>query len=538
MSGSARGRAGYPLALGASAILVLLVAVGGWGVGTTLAGAVVAPGHLEAEGERQAIEHAEGGVLAEILARDGDRVAAGAVLLRLDGTFLRSELAIVEGQLAEIHVRSARLRAERDGADLPAFDDAPSLDTVDAAALSALAEGERALFLARRDAQARALRQIGTQRVQVGRRIEGLGAQSAALARERALLGEQIADLAALVDRGLAEAGRLSVLRREAARLEGAGANLAAEVAAAETEIAALDLEALRLADLRREEAIARLRDLGAMRFELVQRQLALRERIARLEVRAPVAGTVFGSRIAAEGSVVRPGAATRGALSEIWPQFLQRLVDHQDGQAGLGLQPGDGRPDLLPDRPGPAPRSPRRGSAGAGWSSAPARSPASAARRPRASRRAGPFARPAAEKARHARHVPGPGRAAAIRFSATVRSRKAAPPFGHQPDAQPRRAMAAGRRSCPSKVRVPAAEHPADRLDRGGLAHAVAAHQRQHLALGPRSGRRRTAPGSGHSGLRPRDGQKLMPPPPDRLRAPPGRRGSRRAVPVAMTRP
>lgn len=317
MSGAARGRAGYPLALGASAILLLLLAVGGWGVGTTLAGAVVAPGHLEAEGERQAIEHAEGGVLAEILARDGDRVAAGAVLLRLDGTFLRSELAIVEGQLAEIHVRSARLRAERDGADLPAFDGAPGLDTVDAAALAALAEGERALFRARLDAQAGALRQIGTQRVQLGRRIEGLGAQSAALARERALLGEQIADLAALVDRGLAEAGRLSALRREAARLDGAGANLAAEMAAAEAEIAALDLEALRLADLRREEAIARLRDLGAMRFELEQRQLGLRERIARLEVRAPVAGTVFGSRIAAEGSVVRPGAATMFLLPE-----------------------------------------------------------------------------------------------------------------------------------------------------------------------------------------------------------------------------
>lgn len=103
-------------------LLTLLFFIGGfgnWSVLTEISGAVVAAGRLEVEGRRQIVQHPTGGVVDEILTRDGDRVEAGAVLLRLDGEKTRSELTIIEGQHFELLVRMDRLAAERDGRRFP-----------------------------------------------------------------------------------------------------------------------------------------------------------------------------------------------------------------------------------------------------------------------------------------------------------------------------------------------------------------------------------------------------------------------------------
>ena len=104
-----------PMAVGILAILLLVGGLGVWSVAIKIAGAVVTSGTVKVESERQVVQHPDGGVVGEILAKDGDTVEAGQVVLRLDGPFLRSELAIVERQMLEIEVRKARLVAERDG---------------------------------------------------------------------------------------------------------------------------------------------------------------------------------------------------------------------------------------------------------------------------------------------------------------------------------------------------------------------------------------------------------------------------------------
>ena len=108
---SARG----PLLVGSLGVLILAVGLGAWATRTEIAGAVVAPGVIEVENERQVVQHPDGGVVSDIRVRDGDTIAAGDVLVELDGTFLTSELTVIEGQLVEIFARSARLRTERDG---------------------------------------------------------------------------------------------------------------------------------------------------------------------------------------------------------------------------------------------------------------------------------------------------------------------------------------------------------------------------------------------------------------------------------------
>lgn len=297
----------FPVILGFSTIFLMLSGLGAWSVGTRIAGAVVASGTIDVDTERQVVQHSDGGVVDEIFFRDGDHVEAGDILLRFDGTFLQSELAIVEGQLAEFFVRSARLIAERDEADEPDFSGSFSFRTVAPETFAELVEGQRHLFFERRSALEQEQQQIREQQRQIERRIEGMEAQSIALQLQRDLVSSELEDLERLLDRGLVEGARISNLLREDARLQGDIANLAAMAAEAETRIAELSIESVRLVGQVREQAITQLRDLDYSEMGLLERRLGLHERIARLDVRAPVSGTVLSSSVAAERSVVRP---------------------------------------------------------------------------------------------------------------------------------------------------------------------------------------------------------------------------------------
>jgi HlyD family secretion protein len=328
-----------PLTVGFAAIALLVGGLGAWSVGTEIAGAVVARGIVEVAGDRQVIQHPDGGVVGEILARDGDRVAEGDVLVRLDGTFLRSELAIVERQLAEINVRRARLEAERDGAATADFTRTPSLALVTPEDVADLVAGQQSLFDARRTSLAQEQDQIAEQQVQIEAQIDGAEAQRAASERQLALVKDELADVQGLFDRGLVQATRVSELAREAARLEGEIGRLASIIAEARTRIAGLDIESLRAVDTRREDAIAELRDLQVTGFELEQRRLDLAERLSRLDVRAPVAGTVLGSTVTAVQAVVQaadpmmylvPGDAPLEVAVRIAPQDIDQVTPGQ----------------------------------------------------------------------------------------------------------------------------------------------------------------------------------------------------------------
>ena len=110
-----------PLSVGIIAAVLFVGGIGGWSVGTTLSGAVIASASVQVETNRQVIQHPDGGVVRDIMARNGDVVQAGDVLLRLDGRRLQSELAIIEGQLHGLAARRSRLIAERNSAEKIVF---------------------------------------------------------------------------------------------------------------------------------------------------------------------------------------------------------------------------------------------------------------------------------------------------------------------------------------------------------------------------------------------------------------------------------
>ena len=298
---------GRPMTLGLVTCAAVIALFFGWGTMTTIAGAIVTSGQIEVEQNRQIVQHADGGIVEAILTTEGARVAAGDPLMRLDGSLLRAELATVESQFFEILARRGRLEAERDGRDDPEFPPFLVEEAARRPEVEALMIGQARLFDARRDTMERQLEQLAKRALQTQRLIDGIDAQIAALAVQSALIAQELASQQELLDRGLAQVARVLSLQREEARLAGMQGELVASRAQAEERITETEVEALRMTAARREEANAQLRDIGFRELELSERRNALLERIARLEIRAPVSGIVLGLRVTTPRAVIRP---------------------------------------------------------------------------------------------------------------------------------------------------------------------------------------------------------------------------------------
>lgn len=329
-----------PLMIGMTALLILVGVIGVWAVQARIAGAVIASGNIEVESNRQVLQHPQGGVVGALPVQDGDFVNAGDTVLRFDDTQLRSELAIIEGQLFEILARKARLKAERDGLEtLPLTEELADLAAQDVE-VQALIDGQAQLFEARATSLQQSSEQILEQIAQAENQIEGASAQLAALETQRGLIEAELTDSQTLFDKGLAPASRVSSLQREQARLLGEIGSITASVAQLRGEIASLSIERISLTSRLREEAISTLRDLQFQEVELVQRRLSTTDTLSRMELRAPVSGVIYGSRIFALQSVVSPAEPIMYIIPQDQPMVVAARVDpiHID-QVHVGQQ-------------------------------------------------------------------------------------------------------------------------------------------------------------------------------------------------------
>ncbi|MEW2915755.1 HlyD family type I secretion periplasmic adaptor subunit [Ruegeria sp. ANG10] len=317
-----------PALVGFAALLILVGGLGIWSVQTRLAGAIISQGTIEVQSSRQVVEHPDGGVVGEIFVRDGDEVAEGDMLVRLDDTFLSSERTIVESQLFELLARRARLVAERDGGDAPALaallDEIQKQDDIDAELIA----GQQRLFEARLETLDQQTQQLGKQRVQIDSEIEGTEAQLVSLRRQVELIQNELKDQQDLLQRGLTQASRVSALQREEASLTGEIGRLEAAVARLKGQISATEIEIVELTATRREEAITELRDVQTQIAELAERRLSLEERLSRLDIRAPVGGTVYGSQVFALQSVIQPAEPMMYVVPQDTPLLVAARVD------------------------------------------------------------------------------------------------------------------------------------------------------------------------------------------------------------------
>ncbi len=329
-----------PLMLGFLTIAVLFGGFGVWSVAAKLDGAVIAAGQVQVQDRRQIVQHPDGGVVEEILVKEGTSVAAGDLLLRLDGSDLRSELAIVEGQLFELLARRGRLQAERDNTGSVTF---PELLVAEAASrpdVISLMTGQQNLFDARRETLEQEIEQIRRRSGQVTSQIEGVDAQLAALVTQRELIVQELDVQKILLEKGLTQLSRVLSLEREEARLAGEVGELTAQRAEAESRRTENELEVLRLQKTRREEAITQLREFGYQELELIERRRALNQKLSRLDIRAPVAGVVLDLATTTPRSVLRAADPALYLVPQDRPLIIMAQVSTSDVDE---VRPGQG---------------------------------------------------------------------------------------------------------------------------------------------------------------------------------------------------
>lgn len=316
-----------PVVVGLWALTLLVIGLWAWTTYAMIDGAVVAGGRVIVESNRQAVQHPDGGVVAEVLVREGARVKQGDVLVRLDPTLAQSELVMVENQLYEVIARRSRLSAERDGIGHISFD--PLLVAAGEAdpAMAELSAGQQALFDARRDSLDQATTQLENQKLQLGNQVDGIDSVSDALTRQIALTTEELRGQEHLLEKGLAQGTRVLTLRREAARLAGSIGEAKAQRAQALERIAEIEIERLQLHGQRREEAITTLRDLKVTELDLEEKRAALRTRLERMDIRAPMTGVVYDVRLAGKWSVLKPAEPVLFILPTDRPLLIESRV-------------------------------------------------------------------------------------------------------------------------------------------------------------------------------------------------------------------
>ena len=316
------------LVIGLLALVVLVGGFGTWAVLSNISGAIIASGQVEVDQNRQIVQHPDGGVVAEIAVDEGDMVELGDVLIRLDPTLLQSELSIVESQLFELIARRGRLEAERDGADTIVFEQ----ELIDLAATNPdildLMDGQSRLFQARNDSLDKEIEQLQKRRQQITTQVQGTEAQKNSLDRQLALIEEELEGQQALLDQGLTQASRVLALQREQARLSGTMGELTAQGGQAQERITEIDIEILKLGTSRREDAITRLRDLQFRELELAEQRRTLKERLSRMDIRAPVSGIVYGKTVYTPRSVIRPADPVLFLIPQDRPLVIASRVE------------------------------------------------------------------------------------------------------------------------------------------------------------------------------------------------------------------
>jgi HlyD family secretion protein len=292
------------LAAGTALCFVLVLTIFGWVAVAQLSGAVIAPGIVVIDNNSKKVQPPLGGVVGEIFVKNGDHVAVGDLLVKLDDTQMRASLGIIQSQLVQTLGRNARLIAERDAAESVAFP--ADLMAIDPAAVRII-DGEQRLFDARKISMQGQKAQLGERIKQNEEEIKGLHVQHNAKFRELALIREEASRLSGLAEQGLLPVTRVLAMQREEARIDGEIGALAAQIAKLGGQIAEGQLQIIAIDQNRHSDAQKELRETEGRIAELQERRIAAEDQLRRVNLRAPIGGIIHELSVHTIGGVVSP---------------------------------------------------------------------------------------------------------------------------------------------------------------------------------------------------------------------------------------
>jgi HlyD family type I secretion membrane fusion protein len=278
-----------------------------WASTAPISGAAIAPGIIVATGQNKTVQHLEGGIIEKIEVREGETVAAGQTLIRLNETAALANLTRMTSQYDALRAIEARYLAERDDLDAIRFP-ADMMARKSDAVVAELIDGQAREFNARRDALNSQLEVLEKQMAATREQIIGLEAQVEAADQQMLLVKEELKDVQGLFAQGLAQKSRVLSLQRAAAELLGNKGQLIAQIAQARQTISETESRMLSTRQTWMEKAVAEMRDVQIQVADFAERLKAAQDVANRIQIKAPVAGVVVKIHYNTLGGVIAPG--------------------------------------------------------------------------------------------------------------------------------------------------------------------------------------------------------------------------------------
>jgi membrane fusion protein, epimerase transport system len=306
--------------------LVLVLGFGGLGAWSALAplkSAALAPGVVKVASERKTVQHLEGGIVKEILVKEGQEVRAGQVLVRLDDLNARARHSTLQAAHDSLSAEFARLEAERDGLATLVFPPGLAQRKADPR-VARLLDGETQLFASHRAAMRGQVDVLRQRKQQNEEKITGRKTQAESTQTKLDYVAEEIKGAETLLEIGMYTKTRYYALKRAEADLQGDTGRLRAEIAETRALNGETDLRIMDLRNQMRKDASDRLQDVRAKLDDLNERLDSAADTLARSEIVARQSGTIIGLQIHTLGGVVKPGAA----ILDIVPKDDKMIVE------------------------------------------------------------------------------------------------------------------------------------------------------------------------------------------------------------------
>jgi HlyD family type I secretion membrane fusion protein len=313
-----------------------VIIFGSFGLGAVWLGmapldsATIASGVVAVESNRRTIQHLEGGIVREILVKDGQLVNEGDVLLRLDPIRARTQMNVVQNEMDSVLAIEARLTAEQSGAarivfppELTARKGEPILDSV--------MRTQELIFAARKEALD-GQKAILQQRInQLNEQIAGLRSLEQSKKQQNLLIRDELNGLKTLLDEGHVTKSRVLALQREESRLQGEAGDHVSSIVRTQQAVNEARLQLLQSEKARQEEIATQLRDVQSRILEQRERVIAARDVLARVDVTAPSSGAVLGLTAFTIGGVIQPGAPILSIVPQDDPLIVEAQINAPD---------------------------------------------------------------------------------------------------------------------------------------------------------------------------------------------------------------
>jgi len=319
-----------PVLVGLAVVGLFFGGFGGWAALAPLGSAAIAQGTVSVEGSRKTVQHLEGGIVSEILVKDGDRVAKGDPLIRLQQTQAEASLKLIYGRKMITLAEIARLDAEQNGADEIVF--SPwLLERADDPSVAKTMESQRNIFQARRSAREGQATILQQKVAQLDEEIKGLQGQVASTRQQIKLIRSEREDVADLVRKKLAKRARLLALERNEAELSGRISQSVARIAQSRQAIGEIQLQIAEIENAVLNEAVAGLRDMQAQLYDLEEQERASLDILERTVIQAPTNGVIVNLKVTTAGGVIASGEPLMDILPEDQKLIVEARVNPTD---------------------------------------------------------------------------------------------------------------------------------------------------------------------------------------------------------------